>query len=159
MSFFLFLDRLYKNSIRGRYESFVKLNVLKSRWFRSLQNFRSNSFSPEKRAQLQPVPVCGCLFCVAVDKSVRRAADGTHGGVGCDEALLQDSGFLPATGHTQTLQLTHLLAQHVGQRTHSADCTYTQEHNSSRINAEERGFVSLFSFPYSDELLYNENWS
>lgn len=75
------------------------------------------------RLKLQSVTICGCLFCAAADKSVHRAADGTHGGVGLDEALLQDSGFLPATGHTQTLQLTHLLAQHVGQRTHSANCT------------------------------------
>lgn len=37
------------------------------------------------------------VFCGAVDKSVYRAADGTHGGVGLDETLLQDSGFLPAT--------------------------------------------------------------
>ncbi len=65
------------------------------------------------------------LFCGTVDKSVHRAADGTHGGVGLDEALLQDSGFLPTTGHTQTLQLTQLMAQHVSQRTHSANRTYT----------------------------------
>lgn len=58
-------------------------------------------------------------------KSVHRAADGTHGGVGLDETLLQHSGFLPATGHTQTLQLTHLPAEHVSQRTHSANRTYT----------------------------------
>lgn len=43
------------------------------------------------------------LLCGAVDISVYHAADGTHGGVGLDETLLQDSGFIPETGQTQTL--------------------------------------------------------
>lgn len=61
----------------------------------------------------------------AADKSERRAADGTHGGVGLDQTLLQLSGFLPSTGHAQTVQLAHLPAEHVGEGAHAADRTYT----------------------------------
>lgn len=63
--------------------------------------------------------VCGGPVSVHVSVHV-LAADGTHGGVGLDEALLQRSGLLPATGRTQTLQLTHLPAQDVRQRADSA---------------------------------------
>lgn len=63
---------------------------------------------------------------------MRREAGGTHGGVGLDETLLQSSGFVPATGHTQALQLAQLPAEHVGERAHSADGTYTSVASGSR---------------------------
>ena len=51
-----------------------------------------------------------------------------HCCVGLDETVLQLPGLVPVARQAESLQVTNLLSQHIGQSTHTPNCTCNTYH-------------------------------